>query len=148
MCLGYVRYSVRVSCHPCYLGSLRVHLTFLCSYFCVWSTHYSCFLFLIQSSLLILFPMSLPISSKSCICIFHLSMSVGLFWFDFGFVSSCVLFMFGLSVVFIVNLTFWFWPYARVLADNSLAFCLCTSIYLITWIPTSACLITISALPN
>ena len=66
-----------------FLVSSSYFLTLLCSYFCVWSTHYSCFLFLIRSCLLILFPVPLPLSSKSCICIFHLSMFVGLFCFDF-----------------------------------------------------------------
>ena len=71
--------------------SLQV-LSYFISYFLVFIflclkyppfRYYSCFLFLIRSSLLILFPVSLPMSSKSCICIFHLSMSVGLFCFDF-----------------------------------------------------------------
>ena len=54
MCLGYVRYSVRVSHHPRYIG-----ITFMC------------------------FPSHLPMSSRSCVYIFHRSMSVSLFSFDF-----------------------------------------------------------------
>ena len=80
---------------------------------CIGIPHYSCFLFFIRSSLLILFPVSLPMSSKSCICIFHLSMSVGLSCFDFVTPPPTVCFLLCIvyvwsSVVFIENLTFWF----------------------------------------
>ena len=50
------------------------------------------------------------------------------------------------SIVFwcyILDLTFWFRPYFRVLANYSLAFCFCTSAYRIIWITTSACLLTL-----
>ena len=48
------------------------------------------------------------------------------------------------SIVFwcyILDLTFWFRPYFRVLANYSLAFCFCSSAYRIIWITTSACLL-------
>ena len=117
--------------------------------------NYSCFMFpspwfLSRSSL---FPVSLPMSSKSFISFigpYLFVFSVFILWLLLPvFVLSCVLFRFGLPVVFILILTIWFWPSVRVLADNSLALCLCTSIYVITWILTSACCsITISALPH
>ena len=45
-------------------------------------------------------------------------------------VSPCLLFMVVCVSVLILDLTFWFRPYFRVLANYRLAFCFCTSDYL------------------
>ena len=198
MCLGYMRYSVRVSRHPRYRWiSLVLFISHNClapPHFpesphrafipqCTCSPHqslapcefflptffsfdicyssvlkyrcYSCFLFPVPGSYFSLacFPCPCPCPA-SLAFIFFIGLCLLVFlvlilWLLLSaFVLPCALFMFGPPVVFIVVLTFWYWPSFCVLADNSLALCLFTSIYVITWNLTSACLITISALPH
>ena len=104
----------------------------------------SCFLLQLRSSL---FPVSLPLSSKSCLCIFHRSMFVSLFSFEF--VAPPPSIWFTLCIVYVwssccgyCNIDVLFLTPISCLADNSLAFCLCTMIYMITWLMTSVCLLT------
>ena len=98
----------------------------------------SCFLFPV-------FQFGLACVQCSCPC--PVSLVFFIWWFPLPvFVRSGILFMFGHSVVFIVGLISWYWHCFRALAYDSLALWFCTVTYLITWISTSACLTTISAL--
>ena len=98
----------------------------------------SCFLFLLRSSL---FSVSWPLSSKSCLCIFHMFVRLFGLWllsqYLFYLVYCCVL------------LCLWLWLWLsgfglsfHVLADNSLAFRLGTVCYLMTWLMTPVSLLT------
>ena len=96
----------------------------------------SCFLVPVSCSYgYIPFLVFLSLSSKSGLCIFiYLCLLVFLvlsLWLPLSvLVSPCLLFMVVCFSVLILDLTFWFRPYFRVLANYPLAFCFCTSDYL------------------
>ena len=170
MCLGFVRYSVCISRHPCSISIILMcylsHNSLAPPHFpesphrmfipqCIYCPHTVQSVFAIHIVLCVLIYIGLVLVSCflfglvcfpcPCPCpvsfVFVLAFYLCLLVFSVlslllllpVFIWSCVLFMFGLPVVFIVTLTFWFWPSFCVLADDCLAFCLCTLIYMITW---------------